>query len=364
MLTQKEKIIMALIDRVRISIPETEIQELRPRAIVNIDTTYKNPTNKPVIAYKFASVVFDMNIPRALFDNTIEEAKIEDWDKIVNYIQKYGCLNGLNIEEKSIANARIWYLEIGKNILIPNRYCIYNLLKKIAKCLVKRMEKIQTKQFVNEIGSQGSKTAILINKRDIGFYDKTAKELSNTATYNKSNRILLKWLLEEGWKVLRYEVKLCCSDMIKQALRSCKIGFTFSDVWHNQADKKLLKYFFEPIEQTVPPAKSKKEILMKQIRTARIENISMRDICIKVGLDTLEREFGATTLKNAFIGWEDKIKGKKAEMAYIALRNKRKAINKHFKEKKEYVINRIKKVITELEPIRINKETGDIEGVL
>lgn len=355
---------MALIDRTRIAIPEAEIKELRPCALACLDTTYKNPTNKPVIAYKFGCVVFDLSIPRALFDNTIEEAKDEDWDKIVNYIQKHGLSKGLIIEKTSIASAGIWYLEIGKNILIPIRYCLDSLLKKIAKCLAKRKDRIQRKQFVNETGYQGSKTAILINKRDIGFYDKTAKELSNTAAYNKSNRVLLRWLLKEGWKVLRYEVKLCRSDAIKQALRTCEIGFTFSDVWHNQADRKLLKYFFEPIEQTVPPAKSRKEILMKQIHTARLKKVSIRDICIKVGLDTLEREFGATTLKNAFVRWEDKIQGKKTEMAYIALRNKRKAINKHFKDKKEYVIDRIKKFITELEPIRINKEADIIEGVL
>lgn len=355
---------MALIDRTRIAIPEAEIKELKPCALECLDTTYKNPTNKPVIAYKFGCVVFDLNIPRALFDNTIEEAKEEDWDKIVNYVKKNGLSKGLIIDETSIANAGIWYLEIGKNIFIPTRYCLDSLLKKIAKCLGKRKDRIQRKQFVNETGYQGSKTGILNNKRDIGFYDKTAKELSNTATYNKSNRILLKWLLEKGWKVLRYEVKLCRSNEIKRALRICEIGFTFSDVWHNQTDKKLLKYFFEPIEQTIPPAKSKKEILMKRIHTARLEKVSIRDICIKVGLDTLEREFGATTLKNEFVGWEDKIRGKKAEMAYIALRNKRKAINKHFKDKKEYVINRIKKFITELEPIRINKEADIIEGVL
>lgn len=123
-----------------------------------------------------------------------------------------------------------------------------------------------------------------------------------------------------------------------------------------------MAHFYEPIKQTVPPAKPPKASLMKQIHTARQANVSINDICAKLGMDVLERMFGATAVKKAFIMSVDKVKGKKAEVAYGALRKKRKVTNKHFKDKKEYVIRYIEHAITRLTPIRVNHKTGEIEG--
>ena len=355
---------MAFIDRTKIAIPEHEVEELKPLALHNLFDGRKNPTSIPIISYRCGCVVIDLIVPRALFNNNLEEPMVEDWDKIVAYIQHHCKSKFLLINSSAIAKAKVWYLELGKNILIPIKYCLYNLIKKLSKCLAKYKTTIQHKQYVNETGYKGSKTAFLIKKRDLGFYDKTAKELSNGYAYNKNNQSLFKWLLEQGWQVLRYEVKMCDSATVKQTLKAFGIKPTFKDVWDSQTNNKFLLHFFESIKQTMPPTKSKDEILMKQIHTARQADVSMLDICVKVGMDVLERTFGATDVKNAFITPSDKAKGKKAEMAYMALRKKRVKTNQFFKDKKEYVIRHIEKAITGLTPIRVNKETGEIQGVL
>ena len=351
-------------DRTKIAIEEIAVTETKQYALQNLYDGRKNPTDVPVIMRRNGYIVIDMSVPRALFGNTLEEPKLEDWDTIVAYIKRQLQYKFLFVQEKDIESAAIWYLELGKNILIPAKYCMYSLISKLGRSLTKYKTTLQRKQYVNETGYKGSKTAILTDKRDVGFYDKTTKELANGAYHNRKNKNMFAWLLEQGWQVLRYEVKMCNAATVKQTLRSFGVSPTFKAVWWSQIDNRFLAHWFEPIKQTLPPTKPKKESLMKQIHAARKANVSLNDICAKIGMDELERTFGATALKAAFITAEDKVKGKKSEVAYGALRKKRKATNRYFKDKKEYVTRHIENAITQPIPIRVNMETGEIEGVL
>lgn len=184
-----------------------------------------------------------MSIPRALFRNTLEEATTEDWEKIVAYIQRHLRSKNLFVSSYDIAQAAVWYLEWGINILIPTRYCLYNLIKKLELCLEKGKTTLLHKQYISAAGYKGTKVAIVTDKRGVGFYDKTAKELANGVAYNRYNKYVFQRLLEQGYQVLRYEVKMENSATVKQTLKSFGIHPTFKAVWDNQINPKFWLIF-------------------------------------------------------------------------------------------------------------------------
>ena len=175
---------MAYIDRVKLAISADQVKEMKSFALQNLYDGRRNPTHIPIISYRNGYMIIDLHVLRALFENSIEEPILDDWSLIVEYIQKYCRQKHIDVSEQVIAEAGMWYLELGINILIPIRYCLNNLISKLSKSLTKFQTTVQRKQYVNEFGCKGEETSFYIEKRSVGFYNKTAKELANVAGYN------------------------------------------------------------------------------------------------------------------------------------------------------------------------------------
>lgn len=354
------------IDRIKIAVELEDVQELRHGALKYVWNGQKYPTDIPVFSYRksWEVLIVDVSVPRSLFKNTLEESTAEDMDKIVAHIQKYAYERGLYIPAEAILNAEVWYLELGKNIILDSKRSLYNCLLKLGLCLVKRANYIgKTWYFTNE-GNNGFKVCVRNEGREVCFYDKTTKELALRGGYNTENKKIFHKLLVDGHKVLRYEVKFYKSASVKSELKFFGSQRTFKDVWNASLVQDILTYYWEDIEETLPSVRVRKAGLIKSIQTAVQNGASCADIVSKIGFDYLEQKLGATTLKQLLMPCEAKIQGKTREVSYGTLRKKQQDIKAKFKTKREYVAQKISQYLTEMKPIRINQETGDIEGVL
>lgn len=357
---------MSYIDRIKIAVKEEYVKELGYGSLYAISDGRKLPTNKPAFNYrgKWGVVLIDISVPRTLFENTLEEATVEDKDKLVSYIQLYAKERELDIPKDVILNADIWYLELGKNIILPSKYSLHNCLIKLNKCLVKNTNWLGKVYYYDELGHTGLKVCARNKEREVCFYDKTTKEIVSRKQYNNDNQTLFTRLLEDGYKVLRYEVKFFTGSAVKRELGKFGIGRTFNDIWDKEKVQNILTHYWKDIEETLPTVRNRKAGLIKSIETAVKNKVSCFDIVSKIGVDYLTQELGATLLKQLLVPCEAKIKGKTNEVNYGSSRKNMAKLKGKFRTKKEYIAQRISQYIKEMKPIRVNKETGDIEGVL
>lgn len=129
-----------MIDRIKGGIEPENVKELWPGAIEALKAQrIKNPHNKPVVSYhsKKQQVVFDVAAPRCLFGNNLAEATDADLDELVTAIQCEFTRNGVDVPKEAIYNAQIYYLEYGKNIILPITTSMPALFKRFGKGLTK-----------------------------------------------------------------------------------------------------------------------------------------------------------------------------------------------------------------------------------
>lgn len=355
-----------MFDRIKISVKEEYVKELRHGALFNLRDGRKGPTSVPAFSYKreWGVLLIDISVPRTLFNNTLEEAIAEDKDKLVWAIQVYAKEQGLNISNWAILNADVWYLELGKNIILSDKRSIHNCLLKLGLCLAQYTNWIGKVRYYSNEGNTGYKVCLRNDSREFCFYDKTTKELVSKARDNEENKKIFGKLLTDGYKVLRYEVKFFNANTVKRELGFFHSGRTFNDIWNTKLIQEILTHFWKDIEDTLPSARSRKSGLIKSIQNAVQNGVSCNDVVSKIGFDYLEQQLGATTLKQLLISCRDKVKRKSREVSYGNLRIKRRDLKSKFKTKKEYVAQKISQYLQEIKPIHINKDTDEVEGVL
>lgn len=354
------------IDRIKIAVKLENVQELRHGALNNLWDGRKNPTAVPVFRYRRweGELLIDISVPRTLFGNTLEEATVAHKEELVSKIHIYAKECGLNIPKWAILNADVRYLELGKNIILPIKHNLHNCLLKLGLSLAKRTNLIGQVCYFSNIGNDGLKVCVRNEGREICFYDKTTKEISAGWEYNKENQRIFTKLLANGYKVLRYEVKFLKGSVVKKELNFFGSGRTFNDIWNAELVQEILAYYWDDIEYTLPSVRNRKAGLIKSIQAAVQNEVSCADVLFKIGFDYLEQQLGATILKQLLISCNDKIKRKSREVSYGKLRTKRSDLKSKFKTKKEYVAQKISQYLTAMKPIRINKDTDEVEGVL
>lgn len=355
-----------MFDRIKIAVKEEYVKELRHGALFNLRDGRKGPTSVPVFSYKreWGVLLIDISVPRTLFNNTLEEAKVEDKGKLVWAIQSYAKERDLNISNWAILNADVWYLELGKNIILSDKRSILNCLFKLGLCLAQYTNWIGKVRYYSNEGNTGYKVCLRNDSREVCFYDKTTKELVSKARYNTTNQKVFSKLLTDGYRVLRYEVKFFKAAAIKRELGFFHSGRTFDDIWNTKLIQEILTHFWEDIEDTLPYVRNRKAGLIKSIQTAVQNGVSCNDIVSKIGFDYLEQQLGATILKQLLISCKDKVTRQSRKVSYGNLRTKRSDLKSKFKTKKEYVAQKISQYLQEMKPIRFNKETDEVEGVL
>ncbi|WP_428073684.1 hypothetical protein [Candidatus Avelusimicrobium aviculae] len=167
-----------MIDRIKGGIESENVKELWPGAIESLKAQrIKNPPNKPVVSYhsKKQQVVFDVAAPRCLFGNNLAEATDADLDKLVTAIQCECTRNGLDVPKEAIYNAQIYYLEYGKNIILPITTSMTALFKRLEKGLTKGYNALEFHHYRKD-RRDGYKVGISLDSRDIAFMTKQPKK--------------------------------------------------------------------------------------------------------------------------------------------------------------------------------------------
>ena len=356
---------MSYIDRVKIAVPLKDVKELKYGAFTHINDGRKHPTHVPVMIVnkKWDVLIIDISIPRSLFNNTLEESSPKEFPKIVGIIQKYAKSYGIYIPSYCITGAAVWYAEFGKNMPLSCKYNMANLLARIGKTLALRKNWLGKVWYFNNQGNTGLKVCVRNQEREICFYDKTTKELVSSGEYNRSNQQVFQKLLEQGYQVLRYEVKFFNHGVMKRVCAKYGQMARFDSIWESGFVEQLLADNWREIEAGIPPASSRKHGLIKSIQTAVLNGVKLKDIMVKFGLDYLERELGSTLLKQVLLPIGIRKRNKSQEATYSDLRKQRRSVNGKFKAKKEYVLQKINQYIGEMMPIRLKPETDYIEGV-
>lgn len=356
---------MSYIDRVKIAVPLKDVKELKYGAFTHINDGRKHPTHVPVMIVnkKWDVLIIDISIPRSLFNNTLEESAPKEFPKIVGIIQKYAESRGIYIPPYRIAVASIWYAELGKNMPLSCKYSMANLLSRLGKSLALRKNWLGKVWYFNNQGSTGLKVCVRNQEREICFYDKTTKELVSSGEYNCQNQQVFQKLLEQGYQVLRYEVKFFNHSVMKRVCAKYWQEATFDTLWNPDFVKQLLADNWKEIEEGIPPIRSRKQGLIKSIQAAILNGVKLKDIMVKFGLDYLERELGSTLLKQVLLPIAIRKRNKSQEATYSDLRKQRRSINGKFKTKKGYVLQKISQYIGDMMPIRLTTETDYIERV-
>lgn len=345
-----------MIDRIKGGIEPENVKELWPGAIEALKAQrIKNPHNKPVVSYhsKKQQVVFDVAAPRYLFGNNLAEATDADLDELVAAIQYEFTRNGLDVSKEAIYNAQIYYLEYGKNIILPITTSMTALFKRFGKGFTKGYNALEFHHYRKD-RRDGYKVGISLDNRDIAFYDKTTKE--NKEIYCK--------LLEQGKKVLRYEATFYNSLSVNTNLskfKQCGGKFTLREVWDSKLARELLVSFSNEVLNNLPPAGCSKETELRQIKEAIRGGVSIRDILIYKGLENLEKKLGANTVKEMFNPIEERYAGRKKQyMQYGAVKTKQEKLGEYFKTRRDQTIRKIKRTINDFKPIRVDMRTKEI----
>ncbi len=358
---------MSNIDRVKIEIPLGEIQELTLNAIKNIGYHgQENPMSYPVFSVIWGRKILriDMSVPRLLFGNTLEEADETCFDSVIYKIQRQAMYKNISIPTASIENALPYYVEIGKNMPISTKHCSLAMLSRLGNCLAQRTNRVGKVKYYSDIGREGLKVSVWCPKREVYFYDKTAKELCHGGKHNMGNQEMFEWMLNEGWNVIRYEVKFENSDTVNRELMRFNTVPTFKNLWNARLVQAILLDYWDKLSVTLPPIRSRQAGLIKAIYTAIQNGATKEEIIFKLGFDLLEQKIGATTLKHLLVTPKSKLQGKSSLMTYSALRKKHNELNKKFTIKREYLAQKIGQYLTEFKPIRVYMLAQDIEGVL
>ncbi|WP_428049870.1 hypothetical protein [Candidatus Avelusimicrobium caledoniensis] len=349
-----------MIDRMKGGIEEEDVKEMWSGSAEDIkQSKATNPKNKPSVFYHHQKkqYVFDVAVPRCLFENNLEEATDTDLGLIVSEIQAAFARKGLMVSKKAIENAGIFYLEYGKNIILPVECCLLALFKRLGKCLTKGYNAPEFHHY-RKGRRDGYKASVSNEGRDVGFYDKTTKEIVGKGYFNKTNRNIYTTLLANGKQVLRYEVTFYGSPAVKHYLskfKRCEQKFTLQDVWDSNLIQQVLVSALKEVVDNLPPAGCSKETELKQIAHAIKQGVSVNDIAQYTGLETLERRHGAYTIKELFNPIEKRYNSQKAQYnQYADAKKKQARLGDYFKGRKDYVVRKIVRVVQNFKPLRLD----------
>ena len=345
--------------RVKFIIEECYIKGLTRDCKYKINQDYlstKNPGKSPVLHYRWANKVllFDVCVSETLFGNSFEEHNEQDINQFADCVRRYAKRKyHLAFSNQDVKNAQCWYLEYGKNIVLPVKYNQEVLLQQIGRCLAKGAQTLTNVKYYSSVGSFGREVALYTQSYEQSFYNKTAKELFIGC---KQNKTLFAVLLKKGHQVLRFEVKFFKHRFIHAALTKFKPGihtFTLQDVWNLQLEKDYLLFKWKQIAGTIHYGSYSSASLEKAIYQAIQMNVPLKDIIYKVGLMELHKKFGATGLKRILCPTLLNPQTQKNTNQFATVKKQSQRLRGLFPYQKTYIVQRVSDTLERFIPIRI-----------
>jgi len=154
-------------------------------------TLYKRPSRMGFIC----GLRIEFSVPKILYKNNLDELKEDNFEEVINILQKRLENRGVFINKKNLINADVSVFHSSKNIELSNYTTATMVLRDLAKVdLTKRLDLTKTIFPVN-----GESLQYYSNSHSFVFYDKIADmKKSSKRAIDKENNPFQKSLFAES----------------------------------------------------------------------------------------------------------------------------------------------------------------------
>ncbi len=138
--------------------------------------------NKMGVVYEMR---LEVSLSKLLFGNNLQELKETDFSKVIEKIQSSLERVSINIKYEAIINARVSYLHLGKNLLLPKNIHPSEVIRTMAKVKTTKAYSNVSERFDND----GALTRLTCGRREDVFYDKVKDMLkTKSKAFDKQGR--------------------------------------------------------------------------------------------------------------------------------------------------------------------------------
>jgi hypothetical protein len=213
-------------------------------------TLYKRPSK---MGFMYGLRI-EFSAPKILYQNNLDELKEDDFEELINTLQKRIENRGVYINKKNLINANVSVFHPSKNIELNNYTTATMVLRDLAKVdLTRRLDLTKTIFPVN-----GESLQYYSNSHSFVFYDKIAdmKKPSKRAI-DKENNPFQKSLFAEikevrkfvDVEILRMEVRLTNKRKMNKILTECgfKESPKFKGIFKKEDCQKILQKYWQDL---------------------------------------------------------------------------------------------------------------------
>lgn len=244
-----------------------------------------------------AELIVTFSVPKILFNTNLFEVTEQDFPKIVKQLQSKLLDMGISVSEKSIEEAKIYSLHVGKNIILEDGISCAAMLSAIKKMNFSKKLAQQSQFFdsteknIKNICEPGEQVSLWSSNQQICFYNKSS-EISK----NPLGKALIAGNQEYN-NVLRFEYRMLKSKKVKDIFKKCGFSedLTFGELFQDNRLNTINSYVWN---HYVKPYIKNNSFLGK-------DPINIADQLVKQGISgtAILRILGAQWLTNAEDGF-------------------------------------------------------------
>lgn len=191
----------------------------------------------------------EFSVQIILFGHTLQEATENDFERVLDALQKSLLEMGVSTSKLSLRQALVVNLQPAKNIPISGSYFVSQIIRDMAKIVITEKMEITTKNYEN--GGHG--VQFYSKSNALTFYDKVKDlEKNDKDSYSHDQKIQQDGLFpfmrqKRKPEILRMEARLCEPVKLNSTMK--KLGFeqkpTFADVFKDEVCKNILLDYFD-----------------------------------------------------------------------------------------------------------------------
>ncbi|MBN1331362.1 hypothetical protein JW978_00565 [Candidatus Dojkabacteria bacterium] len=291
--------------------------------------------------YSKEYLYIEFSAPKLLFGNNLEELSQNDIQKLFEVLQKTLDKMDVYIPLNELNKAKVVKVHFGKNVILPSNIFPSMIIDKLRGTNWSN----RFSGLIRDYNNNGSSLRIGNKSREIIIYDKVAE-----LTKEKANKQLVTLLRNNGFQILRLEIRLKMESVILRELALEK---------DNNTLVKLTSHYF-----LTDLCKSYWDILAKELISFSYEDISLETIYAEILMSNPKMRI--RTVNNIFAMYvltkEIGLKRVREIIEYRYSRETWYSLNQLMKKlpidkKTENWITEIERQLINYKPIRLNNFT-------
>lgn len=192
----------------------------------------------------------EFSVPKLLFNNNLNEIEENDFNEVVDKLQKIIKQMGVSLWTHEIENAEIIAFHPSKNIPLSEGYTSSFAIRELSKINLNQKMDLERVGFRND----GEALQFYSNRHSLIFYDKindlnkpAKRAIDKDQTKQQTN--LFEYIKKEkrNLEVLRIEVRLSCKRKMMEILKKVSYMDTplFKNIFKKDLCKKIVKLYWE-----------------------------------------------------------------------------------------------------------------------